>query len=162
MKKLASASSEEVILLEQHKSLIGFLAFPAIFRQFLLSSYTLPAAGMGAYILVHQLSLVHTCKHACKYNPSMQRSMLPSPARRAILTSSTNTLIFCGANTFFTARTLYLSKKAKIAFQMYSYSTYRNSLVLSSQHIKKHIARENKYVQGNGGKNLQYCKCPFE
>lgn len=30
MKKLASASSEEVILLEQHKSLIGFLAFLAI------------------------------------------------------------------------------------------------------------------------------------
>lgn len=29
-KKLAFASSEEVILLEQHKSLIGFLAFPAI------------------------------------------------------------------------------------------------------------------------------------
>lgn len=30
VKKLASASSEEVILLQQHKSLIGFLAFPAV------------------------------------------------------------------------------------------------------------------------------------
>lgn len=30
VKKLASASSEEVVLLEQHKSLIGFLASPAV------------------------------------------------------------------------------------------------------------------------------------
>lgn len=30
VKKLASASSEEVILLEQHKSLTGFLASPAV------------------------------------------------------------------------------------------------------------------------------------
>lgn len=30
VKKLASASREEVILLEQHKSLIGFLASPAV------------------------------------------------------------------------------------------------------------------------------------
>lgn len=121
IRKLASAGSEEVILLQQHKSLIGFLAFPAIqsLRQFLLSSYTLPTAGVDAYVLIHQLSVPHACQRAYKaahtsHHPPVQGSVLSSPAGQAALTFPANALLFAER----TARTSYLSNKSKIAFLM--------------------------------------------